>query len=172
MKLKKFFFLAFAFLLSFAPMDNIAAQAASPAVADTPVAAQSTTVKTAQSSETSALPAVDNSDTNLIGTVELRKLDFSTPQKTRDTIIWLLTLFTGIAIGYVPKIRTWAAKDANLKGLRIGIAIVPVIFVGLLFGFKGDWAQLLWDTISTLFFAGGSVGFIINPLIKSVKQQI
>jgi len=170
MKFKKFLFLSFAFLLSFAPMDNIAAQAASPTVADTPAVAQSTAVKTTQPSETAALPAATNTDTNLIGTVELRKLDFSTPQNAKDTIIWLLTTLLAILFGYSKTVKEWAAKDANLKGLRIGVAIVPVIVVGLLFGFKGDWLQLLWDTISTLFFAGGAVGIFINPLVKSTKQ--
>jgi len=104
-------------------------------------------------------------DTNLIGTVELRKLDFRTTQSTNDSVAWLLSVAFAIAFGYIPAVQKWASNVKNLKGLRIAMAITPVIVIGLLFGFNGDWFKFLTDALFGVLTAGGSVGMLINPLI-------
>ena len=110
-------------------------------------------------------------DTNLITTVELRKFDFTTPQKAKDTLVWLLTTLLALAFGYVPAIQAWAAKEKNLKGLRIAITLIPVVGIGLLFGFNGDWTKFFTDAIFSILTAGGLAGQIINPVVKSNAQQ-
>ncbi|MDZ7876089.1 MAG: hypothetical protein U5L45_00380 [Saprospiraceae bacterium] len=102
-----------------------------------------------------------------IGVIDLRRLDFSTPQKAKDTTVWLFTTLFALAFGYIPAVQKWAASVKNIKGLRIAGALVPVVVVGLLFGFNGDILKLLSDAILSILLAGGIAGQLINPLMKA-----
>lgn len=138
---------------------------ASFAQTDTPVIVQRMLTKPAMVAPQTV--AVSAADTNLLGTIELRRLDFSTPQKAKDTIVWLLTTILALLIGYSKSVQKWASEVKNMKGLRIAFALVPVVAIGLLFGFNGDWLKYLTDGVLAILTASGIAGSIVNPLKSS-----
>jgi hypothetical protein len=109
-------------------------------------------------------------DSNLIGQIDLRRFDFTTPQKSKDTIVWLITAVLALATGYSKLVQEWAAKEKNIKGFRIALAITPVVFVGLAFGFNGDWYKYLSDAILAILSMGGLAGQFINPYRAAQKN--
>jgi hypothetical protein len=98
-----------------------------------------------------------------VQTIELKNLDFSTPDKTKESIAWIIAVILALLPRFVPKIQDWLTQDKVLQGIKI-VSVLAVIIVSVL---KFGTSTINVATVVELIFAiAGFVGLVVNPLMK------
>lgn len=96
------------------------------------------------------------------GAFDMAYLDFSTPESSKKSIAFLLSIGLTIAMGYIPAVKTWASKVQNQKAIRIALAALPIVATSLFFGGGFNLNELL----QAIFGAIGSAIFLHTMAIK------
>jgi hypothetical protein len=96
------------------------------------------------------------------GAFDMAYLDFSTPETSKKSIAFLLSIILTIAVGYIPAVKAWAAKAQNQKAIRIALAALPIVATSLFFGGGFNLNELL----QAIFGAIGSAIFLHTMAIK------
>jgi hypothetical protein len=99
----------------------------------------------------------------------IMNLDFRTPESSKKSIYFLLSVGLTIAVGYIPAVKVWASKGQNQKAIRIALAALPIVATSLFFGGGFNINELL----QAIFGAIGSAVFLHSIAIKpfSSKEQ-
>jgi hypothetical protein len=97
-----------------------------------------------------------------VASFDMMNLDFSTPEASKKSIAFILSVALTIAVGYIPAVKAWASKGQNQKAIRIALAALPIVATSLFFG--GGFN--LNEIIQAILGAIGSAIFLHNIAIK------
>jgi hypothetical protein len=105
-------------------------------------------------------------------TISLMNLDFSTKEKSKQSVIYLIAFILALLPRFFPTLQDWLVEDKNYKAVRIISMLLVIIVPIAIFGFnKADLPSLLRDILELITAVTFTVGFIINPAATALKKK-